>query len=189
MSLLVRIQKTFRALGTVRWLEIPVMYVHYFTNLFPNDEVFRRVRCWVLMLCGVKVKKSCRIGKNVYITHYGNLTIGEDTGVGNEVFFDTVRPITIGKGCNTGFRACYITGTHQLVSDLKNSRPFDEEKSGPIVVKDFVWVGANATILPGVTIGRGAVVAAGALVTADVEDFALVAGVPAKKIKSLEAVV
>ena len=185
MSLFTGIYKIFRALGTVQWLQIPVMYVHYLTNLFPNDEIFRRVRCWVLRVCGLKIKKNCRMGKNVYITNYRNLKIGEDSGVGNEVFFDTVRPITIGKGCNTGFRVCYITGTHQLVSNLRGSRPFDEVNSAPITVRDFAWVGANATVLPGVTIGVGAVVAAGALVTKDVEDFALVAGVPAKKIKTL----
>jgi acetyltransferase-like isoleucine patch superfamily enzyme len=55
----------------------------------------------------------------------------------------------------------------------------------PVVIGDDVWIGANAVILPGVTIGRHVVVAAGAVVTKDVPDYSLVAGVPAKEIKKL----
>jgi acetyltransferase-like isoleucine patch superfamily enzyme len=60
-----------------------------------------------------------------------------------------------------------------------------ERYSRPVVVEDGVWVGACATILPGVTLGRGSVVAAGALVARDVPPHTLVAGVPARPIKSL----
>ena len=56
----------------------------------------------------------------------------------------------------------------------------------PIVIEDDVWIGAGAIVLPGVTIGRGAVVAAGAVVTASVEPFTVVAGVPARPIKTIE---
>jgi acetyltransferase-like isoleucine patch superfamily enzyme len=55
----------------------------------------------------------------------------------------------------------------------------------PIVIEDDVWIGAGAVVLPGVTIGRGAVVAAGAVVTAPVEPYTVVAGVPARPIKTV----
>lgn len=55
-------------------------------------------------------------------------------------------------------------------------------KNGGVVIKENVWIASRATILPGVTIGEGAVVAAGAVVTKDVEPYAIVGGVPAKKI-------
>lgn len=58
-------------------------------------------------------------------------------------------------------------------------------KDAPIVIDDDVWIGAGAVVLPGVTIGKGAVVAAGAVVTASVEPFTVVAGVPARPIKSI----
>jgi len=56
----------------------------------------------------------------------------------------------------------------------------------PIVIEDDVWIGAGAIVLPGVTIGRGAVVAAGAVVTASVEPYTVVAGVPARAIKTIQ---
>jgi maltose O-acetyltransferase len=55
-------------------------------------------------------------------------------------------------------------------------------KGGPIVIKDYVWVSSRASVLPGITIGEGAVVAAHAVVTKDVEPYTIVGGVPAKKI-------
>ena len=58
-------------------------------------------------------------------------------------------------------------------------------KDAPIVIEDDVWIGAGAVLLPGVTIGKGAVVAAGAVVTASVDPFTVVAGVPARPIKTI----
>ena len=59
---------------------------------------------------------------------------------------------------------------------------WDSEKAG-IIVGDDVWIGANATILPGVKIGKGAVIGAGSVVTKDVKEYAIVAGVPAKHVR------
>lgn len=79
---------------------------------------------------------------------------------------------------------CICTGTHQLEPHLR------EETGGsfalPIRIEDDCWLGARATILPGVTIGRGSTVVAGAVVTKDVEPFCVVGGVPAKVIKKLK---
>lgn len=78
------------------------------------------------------------------------------------------------------------TGTHPVKSNYRDPRGIiDEGLSKPIKVCDFAWIGADSVILPGVTIGKGAVVAAGAVVTKDVPDNAVVAGIPAKVIKSL----
>jgi len=58
-------------------------------------------------------------------------------------------------------------------------------RDAPIVIEDDVWIGAGAIVLPGVTVGRGSIVAAGAVVTADVPPFTLAGGVPAKTIKQI----
>ena len=73
-----------------------------------------------------------------------------------------------------------------MESDFMRGRPIDEKKSLPIVIEDFVWIGANVTILPGIRIGRGSVVEACSLVTADVEENSIVTGIPAKKVASLK---
>lgn len=60
--------------------------------------------------------------------------------------------------------------------------PYYSAVGGPVVIGDYAWISCNAIVLPGVNIGEGAVVAAGAVVTHDVEPYAIVGGVPAKKI-------
>ena len=177
-----KISRFVKALHFSQW---PIYWIHRAMDLLPPNELIRRFRCRVLRLCGLEIHKTCKIGNGVFISQYWNLKVGENTGIGHEVFLDCVKGITFGKGCNAGFRACLITGTHELVTNLRTSRSFDETNSKPITVCDFAWIGARATILPGVTIGKGAVVAAGAVVVEDVEEFTLVGGVPAKKIKSI----
>jgi len=140
----------------------------------------------MLKWIGLKIHSSSKLGRGVFIQDYGKFRVGYKSIVNNHVYFDSSYGITIGNGCDIGFKSCLITSTHKLESDFENDRPIDENRCGPIIIEDFVWIGANATILPGVTVKRGSVVAACALVTKDVEENCVVAGVPAKKVKSLK---
>ena len=119
---------------------------------------------------------------------YGKLSIGKNTVINHQVYFDSYKEVSIGEGCDIGFRSCFITGNHRLETDFKGDRPLDESRCLPIRIEDFVWIGAGATILPGVTVKRGAVVGACSLVTRDVEENTVVVGVPAKKVKELGVV-
>ncbi len=177
--------RTLKALLQISWRYLPLYLVHQFSNLLPNDEIFKSVRCFLLKLFGLNIKTSCVFGKNIFVLNYRNLIVGENSVINHEIYFDNYKEVIIGKGCDIGFRSCFITGNHRLESDFVSCRPIDEENCKPIVVEDFVWIGANVTVLPGVTIGRGAVVGAGSVVTKDVEENSLVVGVPARKIKSL----
>jgi maltose O-acetyltransferase len=84
--------------------------------------------------------------------------------------------ITIGKNVSISQEVIILTADHDL-----NSPGFTGRNKG-VVIEDYVWIGTRATILPGVKIGYGAVVAAGAVVTNNVEAFSVVGGVPAKPI-------
>lgn len=108
------------------------------------------------------------------------LRIGEYCSINRNILFNVSAPVTIGKYCQIGCNVSFITSNHVLVSDFKDLR---KAIPGPINVDDFVWIGANSTILSNVKIGKGAVVAAGSVVTKDVPENALVGGVPAKVIK------
>jgi len=114
------------------------------------------------------------------------LTIGNHTGISGATLY-CAREISIGDHVTLGVGATiYDTDFHPLdFMDRRYDRK-DQIASAPVRVCDDAWIGANATLLKGVTVGRGAVVAAGAVVTREVPPFALAAGIPARIVRRLE---
>ncbi|WP_197481854.1 acyltransferase [Rhodococcus sp. D-6] len=110
-----------------------------------------------------------------------NIRIGAGTIIGSDAILDGRNGITIGHSVNLSSQVALWTMQHDLNS------PTFATQGGPIVICDRAWVSFRSTILPGVTIGEGAVVAAGAIVTEDVEPYTLVGGVPAKPIGTRDA--
>lgn len=115
------------------------------------------------------------------VDEHAQLEIGEFTFIGRGTEIEVSERVTIGRG---GLIApeVYITD-HNHGMDL--DRPMFEQPciAGPVAIGDDVWLGANCVILPGVTIGNGAVISAGAVVNKDVPERAIFGGVPAKLIK------
>lgn len=110
----------------------------------------------------------------------------------NVVAFNTFSRLIIGNYCSVAQKVTFVLdadhridtiSTYPFKVKLLHSQQFEATSKGDIVVEDDVWIGYGATILSGVRIGQGAVVAAGALVTKDVPAYAVVGGVPAKVIK------
>ena len=112
----------------------------------------------------------------------GDVIIGDHTRIG--LHNTIIGPVTIGSHVNLA-QGITITALNHNFEDA--TRRIDEQgvSTTPVVIGDDVWIGAGAVVLPGVTIGRHCVVAAGAVVTHDVPDNSVVAGVPAKVIKTL----
>lgn len=113
----------------------------------------------------------------------GDVTIGDHTRIG--IHCTVIGPACIGSHVNLA-QGITVTALNHNFS-IANQR-IDEQgiSTQPVVISDDVWIGANAVILPGVTIGRHAVIAAGAVVTKDVPDYTVVGGVPAKVIKKIQ---
>ncbi|MFT3710213.1 MAG: acyltransferase [Archangium sp.] len=110
------------------------------------------------------------------------LRIGADCSINYGVSIGCTDAITIGERCRLGPYVMIVdTAFHELLD--RSKRP----PSQPVVIEDDVWIGAKASIMPGVTIGRGSVVGTAAVVTKDVPPFSVVAGVPAKIVKTLDA--
>ena len=112
----------------------------------------------------------------------GDVIIGDHTRVG--LHNTVIGPVTIGSHVNLA-QGITVTALNHNFAD-KDLR-IDEQgvSTAPVTIGDDIWIGANAVILPGVTIGNHSVVAAGAVVTKDVPPHSLVAGVPAKIIKEI----
>ena len=136
-----------------------------------------------------KMLKGC--GSNVNISYDlklrgTNVIIGNSVSIGEEnIFMCKNAPIIIGDNVFTAPRVILITGDHRIDVVGKHMINIGEneklpENDSPITLCGDNWIGANATILKGVTVGEGAIVAACALVTKDVPPYAIVGGVPAK---------
>ena len=126
---------------------------------------------------GSVVESFCCINNAV-----GDVIIGDHTRIG--IHNTIIGPVTIGHHVNLA-QGITVTALNHAFSDP--ARRIDQQgvTTQPVTVEDDVWVGANAVLLPGVTVGRHSVIAAGAVVTRDVPPFSLAAGVPAKVIKRL----
>jgi acetyltransferase-like isoleucine patch superfamily enzyme len=112
----------------------------------------------------------------------GDVIIGDHTRIG--LHNTIIGPVEIGNNVNLA-QGITVTALNHNFSDT--NKRIDEQgvSTNPVTIEDDVWIGANAVILPGVTIGKHCVVAAGAVVTKDVPPHSLVAGVPAKVIKKI----
>ena len=112
----------------------------------------------------------------------GDVIIGDHTRIG--LHNTIIGPVDIGNHVNLA-QGITVTALNHNFSDT--NKRIDEQgvSTNPVTIEDDVWIGANAVILPGVTIGEHCVVAAGAIVTKDVPPHSLVAGVPAKVIKQI----
>ena len=112
----------------------------------------------------------------------GDVTIGDYTRIG--IHCTVIGPVCIGHHVNLAQGITVTALNHNFGEKTKR---IDEQgiSTKPVVIEDDVWIGANAVILPGVTIGRHAVVAAGAVVTKDVPAYCVAGGVPAKVIKQI----
>ena len=128
------------------------------------------------IISGVKMSfdSTIHIGANFF--NPSNITIGHDTIIGDHCFMDGRAPLKIGSHVGIASQVLIYNDEHDIHSlDYGNS-------FGPVEIGDYVFIGPRAIILPNIKIGKGAVVAAGAVVTKDIPNFEIWGGVPAKKI-------
>lgn len=134
------------------------------------------IRRLIYMFSGIRMGKGAVIHMWANFFQPSNIAVGDDTIIGGHVFLDGRAPIRIGNHVDIASEVMIYNSEHDLQKEDFSAR---EE---PVEIADYVFIGPRVIILPGVKIGRGAVVAAGAVVTKDVPEFAIVGGVPAKVI-------
>lgn len=133
-----------------------------------------RMRKMLLRCLGATIHKSVRLYHGFEIRSPRRLTIGEGSIIGFDSILDARGGLEIGKNVNLSSEVAIWTAQHR-----PNSASF-ETVVEPVRIEDYAWLSFRCIILPGVCIGKGAVVAAGAVVSRDVAPFSIVAGVPAK---------
>lgn len=133
-------------------------------------------------LTGRTVDDSLSLIPPFYADHGLGITVGRRVHIGHGCMFTGHAPIDIADGVMIANRVNLVTGGHPVAPDQRR----DYLTGAPIAIEEDVWIGTAATILQGVRIGAGSVVAAGAVVSRDVPPATLVAGVPARAIRELE---
>lgn len=161
-------------MGRLIWSVFSVFFFRPFSlNIFNSWRIF------VLRVFGAKIGKGSVIYSSAKILSPWNLEVGDRTCIGPGVKFH-IGKVIIGSAVTISQWTYICTGSH----DISTLRMLFISK--PIIIKDFAWVGAEAFIGMGVTIGEGAVVGARACVFKDVEPWTVVGGNPAKFIKKRE---
>lgn len=129
--------------------------IRYLVSMLPMPLTWRAS---IYRLSGMTIGSGVAIDRNLHVTRADQISIGDRVAIANAVsLLSEVTPV-----------------------NSRLARDFDVEKSAAIVIEDDAWIGAKATVLPGVRIGRMATVSANTLVTSNVPDYAVVVGVPGR---------
>ena len=180
-----------------RWLDFIIMnqrdarprwYIRMLAPLYQHrgrgSKIYRSVRM------DTPPYRTFSLGRQSVVESYccinnavGDVVIGDHTRIG--IHCTVIGPVTIGSHVNLA-QGITVTALNHNFEDTGKRIDQQGVSTIPVVIGDDVWIGANAVILPGVTIGKHCVVAAGAVVTKDVPDFTVVGGVPAKILKTLK---
>ncbi len=132
-------------------------------------------------LIGKPVDQSFGLFPPFYTDCGKNITVGKNVFINSGCHFQDQGGITIGDGVLIGHNVVLATLNHDFSPKKRSTL-----HPAPIVIGENVWIGSNATIVPGVTIGNGSIIAAGAVVTKNVPENVVAGGVPAKIIKILD---
>lgn len=139
------------------------------------------VRRFFYKISGIKIGPKSTIHCWARFYEPKNIEIGAGTIIGDNCFLDGRNKLIIGNHVDIASQVLIYNSEHNV-----HSADFYADITSPVEIGDYVFIGARAIILPGVKIGKGAVVAAGAVVTKDVPEFKIVGGVPAHEIGERE---
>lgn len=156
------------------WLIDLKLFVLHLVSLYIP---FHSVRKLIFRLSGIKIGKGSTIHMGAKFFEPKNIEIGEDSIIGDRAFLDGRAPLTIGNHVDMASEVMIYNSEHDI--DDQNFKAIEES----VRIGDYAFVGPRAIIMPGVEIGRGAIIAAGAVVTKSVAEFEVVGGIPAKKIR------
>lgn len=157
-----------------------IQLIWYFVNaIFINSYIIpiSSFKVFILRLFGAKIGKGVNIKPKVNIKYPWKIAIDDYSWIGEKVWIDNLEQVTIGKNCCLSQESMIICGNH----DFKKSS-FDLIIK-PIILKDGCWIGARATVCPGVILNENAILSVGSIATSNLETNSIYQGNPAIKIK------
>lgn len=136
----------------------------------------------LMRLMGAKFGKGVIIYPGVWITPARNLVVGDNVDIAKDVIITTSGGVFIGDRALIGYRTQILSANHKI-PPIGEPIPVSGDDYAEVHIGTDSWIGANVIITPGVRVGNGAIVAAGSVVTKDIPDNAIAAGVPARVIR------
>ncbi len=167
----------------MNYLKLLIYYA--FISKLPHSRfftIFNSIRAWYLerILCILQPSPMNRFQNNIYISNGKNVKIGSCCQINESVF---IQAAFIGNHVMIAPHVAILSTSHRFECINIPMALQGATESAPPVIEDDVWIGRNAVIMPGIRIGKGSIVGAGAVVTKNVEPYTIVGGTPAKKIK------
>lgn len=151
-------------------------FIWWLLNNFLSNFPSKHMRYYGLKILGVKLDRNVRFYQGFHIRNPKGISIEDGVSIGPKVLLDGRKGITIGKSAVIAYEAIIWSLNHDY-NDVNFSGKGDKVVIGP-----YSWICSRAIILPGITIGEGAIVASNAVVTKNVEPYTIVGGVPARVI-------
>ncbi len=151
-----------------------IVYILHLVGRVP----FHHVRRFFYRLAGMRIGKASAIHMGARFYNPPQVSIGDDSIIGEGVVLDGRAKLSIGNHVDIASEVMIYNSEHNV-----NAEHFSAVESvvkESVHIEDYVFIGPRAIILPGITIGKGAIIAAGAVVTKDIPPYAIAAGVPAK---------
>lgn len=164
------LHKIIRRIGNI-FLEFEIMKLHC-VGYIPSHHVRR----FFYRICGMRIGRGSTIHMGTRFYDPRNIVVGNDSIIGEGAVLDGRAKLQIGDHVDIASEVMIYNAEHDV-----HSSSF-ESVTAPVIIEDYVFIGPRAIILPGITIRKGAVVGAGAVVTKDVAEFTIVGGVPAQVI-------
>lgn len=158
----------------------PFNFFGLYIRVFKPTPFHNRFKAFFLRIMGAQVGSNLVVYQGVWIDHPKGLTIGSNGDLSKDVIITTGGRVSIGNDVLIGYGAKILSSNHIIPKDRSMLLRLSGHKRKPIIIQDNVWICANCVILPGIKIGTGSVVAAGAVVTKDIPPYSVYGGVPAK---------
>ncbi len=155
--------------------------VNKISKIILNLASVLRVLIWSVFL--KKIGHSITIMNDVIIMSPQKVEIGHHVLLNSGTKIGGQNGVIIGNHVLLSYNVNIVSEDHAYDNPLLPTKSQGYKKTGPIIIEDDVWIGANAVIMPNINIGRGAIVGANAVVTKNVEPYTIIGGVPAKLIK------
>jgi len=155
------------------------IFIMKLTGFLPDFVPVMRLRGFLLRPCFRRCGRNFQICSHAMIVYTSNVSIGDDVYIAYGCWIQGLGGVTFEDQVMLGPYTILASSNHTL---MDGSYRFGPPRMAPIVMKRGSWTGAHVVITPGVTVGAGAACAAGAVVTKDVPDYAIVGGVPARRL-------